>query len=227
MTFSLVARDPRTGAFGMVVTSSSPAVAARCVHLRSAVGGVASQNVTDPGLGERILNALESGSNAQLALDSVARDAEHIDFRQVAVVDKDGELGFVLRIGDAWDQPRSCPRRSRGGGQFALRSGSSGRPSWLPTRIRRQVPSGAGRLLDGLVAGLNAGGEEGTVHSAGLVVVDGHSWASTDLRVDWDDEDPIGVLEDLWERWAPEKEAYRSRAINPTIAPSYGVPGDL
>ncbi|MFJ6415725.1 DUF1028 domain-containing protein [Paeniglutamicibacter sp. NPDC091659] len=225
MTFSLVARDPRTGAFGMVVTSSSPAVAARCVHLRSAVGGVASQNVTDPGLGERILNALESGSNAQLALDSVARDAEHIDFRQVAVVDKDGNVASFSGSGTLGTNRVVALDGAVAAGNLLSDPG-------VPAAIMAAYQNSAAsaferRLLDGLVAGLNAGGEEGTVHSAGLVVVDGHSWASTDLRVDWDDEDPIGVLEDLWERWAPEKEAYRSRAINPTIAPSYGVPGDL
>ena len=53
MTFSLVARDPATGAFGIVICSSSPAVASRCAHLRATVGVVASQNVTNPALGPR------------------------------------------------------------------------------------------------------------------------------------------------------------------------------
>ena len=41
MTFSLVARDDATGAFGIVICSSSPAVAARCAHVRATVGVVA------------------------------------------------------------------------------------------------------------------------------------------------------------------------------------------
>ena len=53
MTFSLVARCARTGMFGMVISSSSPAVAARCAHARAGVGVVASQNITDPALGPR------------------------------------------------------------------------------------------------------------------------------------------------------------------------------
>ena len=48
MTFSLAARCPESGRFGIVVTSSSPAVAARCAHARAGVGASASQNVTDP-----------------------------------------------------------------------------------------------------------------------------------------------------------------------------------
>ena len=51
MTFSLIARCARTDQFGMVISSSSPAVAARCAHVRAGVGVVASQNVTDPALG--------------------------------------------------------------------------------------------------------------------------------------------------------------------------------
>src|SRR5579871_3074867 len=53
VTFSLTARDPLTGAFGIVVSSSSPAVAARCAHLAAGAGAVASQNVTNPALGIR------------------------------------------------------------------------------------------------------------------------------------------------------------------------------
>nr|MDA3887496.1 DUF1028 domain-containing protein [Allgaiera sp.] len=59
MTFSLVACCPDTGRLGMVISSSSPAVAARCAHARAGVGVVASQNVTDPRLGGRALDLLE------------------------------------------------------------------------------------------------------------------------------------------------------------------------
>lgn len=225
MTFSLVARDPRTGAFGMVVTSSSPSVAARCVHLRAGVGGVASQNVTDPGLGDLILKALAAGSSAQEALDRVTLGADHISYRQVAVVDSDGNTASFSGEGTL-----GTNRVVAHGG--AVAAGNLLSDAEVPAAILAAYQNSAAeaferRLLDGLVAGVNAGGEEGPVHSAGLVVVDEHSWASTDLRVDWDDEDPIGALEELWERWAPEKEAYRSRALNPSLAPSYGVPGDL
>ena len=53
MTFSIVARCVDTGMFAVAVTSSSPAVAARCAYARASVGAVASQNVTDPTLGTR------------------------------------------------------------------------------------------------------------------------------------------------------------------------------
>ena len=64
------------------------------------------------------------------------------------------------------------------------------------------------------------------MHSAGLLVVDRVSWPVTDLRVDWSEDDPIGELDNLWRIWAPQAEAYVQRALDPSLAPSYGVPGD-
>jgi uncharacterized Ntn-hydrolase superfamily protein len=81
------------------------------------------------------------------------------------------------------------------------------------------------RLLAALKEGLRAGGEEGPVHSAGLVIVDDVPWPVTDLRVDWSD-DPIAALGALWRLWRPQANAYRLRALDPAAAPSYGVPGD-
>ena len=60
MTFSLVARCAETGMFGVAVSSSSPAVGARCAYARAGVGAVASQNITDPQLGTRALALMET-----------------------------------------------------------------------------------------------------------------------------------------------------------------------
>ena len=76
-----------------------------------------------------------------------------------------------------------------------------------------------------LRAGLQAGGEAGPVHSAGLLVADTVAWPVADLRVDWAD-DPVEALAGLWERWAPEADAYVRRALDPSVAPGYGVPGE-
>lgn len=224
MTFSLVARDPETGAFGMVVTSSSPAVAARCIHLRAGTGGVASQNVTDPGLGARILDELATGVDAVEALARVVEGTDFIDFRQLSVVDNNGGTATFSGTGTL-----GTHRTVEFNGAVAagnLLSDPRVPQAMMDAYQNSKADSFEGRLIDGLAAGQAAGGEEGPVHSAGLMVVDRHDWAPTDLRVDWDDEDPIAALARLWERWAPEKEAYRTRAVSPGLAPSYGVPGD-
>jgi uncharacterized Ntn-hydrolase superfamily protein len=60
-----------------------------------------------------------------------------------------------------------------------------------------------------------------------MILVRDVAWPVADLRVDWADEDPIAEIAALWERWKGEMEAYVSRALNPSQAPSYGVPGDM
>jgi len=83
----------------------------------------------------------------------------------------------------------------------------------------------AERLMQGLEAGLAAGGELGDVRSAGLYVVDRHVFPMVDLRVDWHDT-PIDELRSVWQLYEPQMVEYFTRAVNPGGAPSYGVPGD-
>ena len=50
MTYSIPARCPQTGAFGIAITSSSITVPGRCAWV-GPPGPVVTQNVTDPALG--------------------------------------------------------------------------------------------------------------------------------------------------------------------------------
>ena len=84
----------------------------------------------------------------------------------------------------------------------------------------------AERLLQAIEGGLAAGGEGGPVHSAALLVSGSQPFALVDLRVDWEDIGPIEKLRTLWEAYEPQMQDYLNRAINPTLAPSYGVVGD-
>ena len=87
MTFSLVARCAETGMFGVAISSSSPAVAARCSYARAGVGAVASQNVTDPTLGPLALDLMEEGLSAADAIAEVQKRGRFIEYRQVLAVD--------------------------------------------------------------------------------------------------------------------------------------------
>ncbi len=53
------------------------------------------------------------------------------------------------------------------------------------------------------------------------------AWPVADLRVDWSYACPIAGLADLWAIYKPQLDAYVTRALDPSAAPSYGVPGDL
>lgn len=222
MTFSLVARCARTGQFGMVISSSSPAVAARCAHVRAGVGAVASQNITDPALGPLILDRLEAGLSAGEALKAVTSGRAFIDYRQLLVVDRAGQTaihsgGQVLGV---WGEAR---------GKDCAAGGNLLENPRIPAAMVTAFEAAKGhlgeRLMQALEAGLKAGGEAGPVHSAGLKIADRLSWPLVDLRIDWA-EDPIGMLRTAWDIYAPQMGAYVQRAEDPTQAPSYGVPGD-
>lgn len=84
----------------------------------------------------------------------------------------------------------------------------------------------AARLLAAMRAGVEAGGEAGPIHSAGLKVADEVAWPIVDLRVDWTDGCPIKQLHHIWTIYEPQLDAYLAPALDPSGAPSYGVPGD-
>jgi len=94
MTFSIVGRCTRTGAFGVAITSSSPAVAARCAYVRSGVGAATTQNVTDPRLGPALLDAVAGGANPEAALTLVRAAAPHVEHRQLSVIGTAGSGAF-------------------------------------------------------------------------------------------------------------------------------------
>jgi uncharacterized Ntn-hydrolase superfamily protein len=83
-----------------------------------------------------------------------------------------------------------------------------------------------GRVVAAMLAGLAAGGEAGPIRSCGLVMVDAVAWPVADLRVDWHDS-PLDELARLWTMWQPQLADYVTRALDPSSAPSYGVPGDV
>lgn len=228
MTFSIVARETAPDgsvAFGMAVSSSSPAVAARCLHLRSGVGAVASQNITDPRFGPFLLDALASGASAADALTALAAVDDTLDYRQLSVLGATGAP--VTRSG-----PHTLGTYASAVGEDAVAAGnmlaSTAVPDAMLAAFGAASTTGADlehRLLAAMQAGLAAGGEAGPVHSAGLAVVRAAGWAETDLRVDWS-ESPLADLADLLEVWAPQRDDYVTRGTDPASSPSYGVPGD-
>lgn len=223
MTFSLVARCEKTGMFGVAISSSSPAVAARCAFTRAGVGAVASQNITDPALGPLTLDLMEKGLNAEDAISEVKRQARHIDFRQVLAVDKNGKT--AIHSG-----PNALGIWTEASGRNVVAAGNLLANEQVPTAIVAGFEASTGHLGDRMIAalkaGLAAGGEAGPVHSAGLQLCDKVSWPVTDLRCDWSEDCPIEAVGQAWEIYKPQLDAYVQRALDPTEAPSYGVPGD-
>lgn len=229
MTFSIAARCADTGMFGVAVSSSSPAVAARCAYVRAGVGAVLSQNITDPRLGERLLDLMALGAGSAEAITIVEDTADHVQYRQLVAVDRHGS-GAVFSgtetLGSYGDA--KAPNVASGGNLLA-------RPD-IPDSIVEAFTNSRGhlgdRLLIAIQAAVDGGGEAGPVHSAGMKLTAGTElaqdvpWPVADLRVDWTEGNPVGELGALWELYKPQLDAYVTRAITPADSPGYGVPGD-
>ena len=224
MTFSLVARCAETGMFGMAISSSSPAVAARCAYARSGVGAVASQNITDPSLGPKTLDKIAAGLSASSAVRDVISETEHKDYRQLLAIDVTGQTAIHSggKVLGKWGEAQ---------GRDVAAGGNLLKTAQVPAAIVAGFEDATGhlgdRLLTAMQAGLEAGGEEGPVHSAGLIIVDKVSWPVAELRCDWTENCPITEISKAWEIYKPQLDDYVRRALNPSDAPSYGVPGDL
>ena len=223
MTFSIIGHCPDTGQFGVAISSSSPAVAARCSFARAGVGAVATQNVTDPRLGPHALDLMARGASASEALAIIARSGAQMAYRQVLAVGRSGESAIhsgreVLGL---WSEAQG--RDTAAAGNLLADAG-------VPEVMVQAFTAAGGhlgaRLLAALRAGLDAGGEAGPVHSAGLLVVDRQSWPLAELRIDWTEDCPITALERAWAVYHPQMNDYVTRALDPGAAPSYGVPGN-
>jgi uncharacterized Ntn-hydrolase superfamily protein len=223
VTFSIAARCAKTHMFGIAIASSSPAVAARCAHARAGVGAVASQNITDPALGPRILDFMAQSQPAPLALQNALRSTPFGEFRQLLVVGGQGPpaihsgrraLGVVGAV-----MGQDCAAA----GNLLARIDV---PEAMVEAFEASVGHFGARLLRGLRAGMQHGGEAGPVRSAGLLVVRDVSWPIVDLRVDWSEQDPLAELAAIWDIFEPQIEDYVRRAVNPGDAPRFGVPGD-
>jgi uncharacterized Ntn-hydrolase superfamily protein len=92
MTYSVVARDPASGALGVAVQSCFFAVGAVVPWARPGVGAVATQAFADTAYGHRCLDALAAGSSPAEALSSASAADPAAFLRQVGVVAADGSV---------------------------------------------------------------------------------------------------------------------------------------
>lgn len=223
MTFSIVARCTKTGMFGIAVSSSSPAVAARCAYAQAGVGALASQNVTDPTLGMRGLELMARGASAPETVAILKRTGVNPEYRQVLAVDANGASAIhsgpkALGIwAEAQAENVAC-----GGNLLA----SDSIPQVMVDAFLASQGELGDRLIATMQAALKAGGEAGPVRSSGMKLVRDVRWPVADLRCDWTDGCPIEELAKLWDIYRPQLDSYVTRALNPSDAPSYGVPGD-
>lgn len=222
MTLSIAAWDEATGQLGAAIASSSISVASRCLHWQRGSGIALSQNITDPRLGPRLLSLLADGVDADAAMQAVAHSTPHIRYRQLGLVDNRGQTS--LYTGDA---VLGC--FASASGRHCVAAGNLLANESVPEAMVEAFVNTGGdfgsRVLGALLAGVEAGGEAGPLHSAGLLIGGEPSWPLVELRIDWDDDPIAGILAG-WKVYAPQIDDYVTRAYQPDAAPAYGVPGD-
>jgi uncharacterized Ntn-hydrolase superfamily protein len=202
--------------FGAAVTTSSIAVGARCVYARAGVGVVLTQHRTDPRLGPKGLELLTQGLEAKEVIRRLTEGAPGIDWRQLAVVDREGRTAVFHG-----DRISSVHSADEGPGYVAV--GNIIRTKAVTRAMADAFAADpqlhlAERLVRSMEAGYAAGGEPKQVKSAALLVVDRESFPLIDLRVDFDAQ-PLVQLRWLWEIYEPSVKLYVDRAVNPDSVP--------
>lgn len=214
-TYSIVARCRRSGMLGMATTSSSVAVASRCMFVRAGVGAIATQNLTDPRLGLLGLDLLARGYSAPPAVRELVRAGLYPEYRQIACVDSDGQSAV-------WTGNRALPRYAELAADDVAIAGNSLSDERVVAMMAEKFSAMsshhlASRLLAAIRAGFDAGGEAGHgERSAGLIVCDRESYPVIDLRIDWDEVNPVAALENLWARFSPQMTTFLDWAKRPT-----------
>ena len=212
MTWSIIARDERTGRVGIAVATRFFAVGALVPHIKTSVGAIATQAFINPHYGAQGLALLEAGLKAEQAVYALTEGDDGRHNRQLHVMDRYGQ--FAAYTGAAcieW-----CGHEQRA--TFCVAGNMLAGPAVLRETIRtyedRADLSFARRLISAMQAGEAAGGDKRGKQSASLLIHDGEDYAIYDLRVD-DHPDPLGELARLEEvareRWVHFRRHMPSR----------------
>src|ERR1700687_2645152 len=87
MTYSIVARDKKTGEFGVAVQSHYFQVSPAVPWALAGVGAVATQSMVNLSYGPLGLELLQAGYSAEQALKALTAGDPRAEFRQCAIVD--------------------------------------------------------------------------------------------------------------------------------------------
>jgi len=198
-TFSIVARDPRSGEMGVAVQSHWFSVGSVVTWAEAGVGAVATQSMVEISYGPLGLALMRAGKSPSEALAALLAADERRELRQVAMVDTQGRVAAYTGtrcIADAGHET---------GEGFSAQADMMARPDVWPAMAHAyQETEGdlAESLLTALEAGQAAGGDVRGKQSASILIVNptatGRPWADAvmNLRVE-DHPEPIQELRRL------------------------------
>lgn len=201
-TFSLVARDPATGAVGGAVSTARMAVGNRVLSAEFGVGAVASQANTNPMLAREALDRMRHAATAEEALDAALHNDAKREERQASVISANGSQAAFTGSG-----PEDFKGHIIGKDVVVAGNILVGRETLEMMVATFESTPGplADRIMAALEAGQKAGGDRrGKVSAAILVLNEApgtNSYArNIDLRVD-SSNNPVGELRTLFDAY--------------------------
>lgn len=199
MTYSIVARDPETGALGVAVQSHWFSVGSVVTWAESGVGAIATQSFAEPAYGPRGLALLRLGIDPETALQALTSADVEQARRQVAFVDATGRV--AAHTGALCIEAAGHITADGVTVQANMMRSASVWPAMLEA-YQRSKGDLTDRLLAALDAAEAAGGDIRGRQSAAMLIAAGTSssqpWRDrlVDLRVD-DAPDPLAELHRL------------------------------
>jgi uncharacterized Ntn-hydrolase superfamily protein len=195
MTWSIVARDEATGAFGVAIATKFFAVGALCPHAMSGVGALSTQALVNPTYGPRGLRLLAEKMPAAEVLDTLLADDAGSAVRQVHILDAAGRNAAHTGA-ECVDW---CGHHLGAGFSVAgnMLAGPAVIENTFATYAARTELPFAERLLAAMAAGEAAGGDKRGKQSAALCIHSTEEYPELDIRVD-DHAEPLGELVRLY-----------------------------
>ncbi|MCB0279498.1 MAG: DUF1028 domain-containing protein [Calditrichaeota bacterium] len=199
-TYSIVARDPETGNFGVAVQSNWFAVGTLVTWAEAGVGAIATQSFINVSYGPEGLKLLKAGKSAQEVVEILTSADENREFRQLAVVDKNGNSASftgkkcIEAAGDHHEAGFSV--------QANLMKNASVWPA-MEKAYKQAKGAFADRLIQALEAAQAAGGDIRGKQSAAILIVKAKStgkiWEDVELRITVDDHpEPLKELRRIY-----------------------------
>ena len=203
MTWSIAAHDPETGAFAVAIATCVVAVGANCPFVRSGVGAVSTQSITNRYLGPAVLDAMARGLSPTDAIESALAGDAGRGIRQVHAVDRHGRA--------AAHTGANCVEwcGDRAGGGVSVAGNMLAGPAVVAETLARFEADPAlplpERLLAAMEAGQAAGGDKRGQQSAALLLTTTEDFPDVNLRVD-DHPAPLDELRRLLALWRRDRE---------------------
>lgn len=195
MTYSIVAKDPATGAFGVGTATGGPAVGSLVPHARAGVGAVATQGyTTNPHYGFRGLELLATDVDAETVLDQLTRADEGRTRRQCVLIDAKGRT--AAWTGSEITEVRGSILRPGVAVAGNMLVGEEVLGEMLRTYEESADKPFAHRMLAALEAAEAAGGDKRGTRSGALRVYETERYPAIDVRADWSLE-PIADLGEI------------------------------